>query len=565
MKIILCAVNSAYYHKSLTNAILLRELEKSSECVCAEFSINQSISQTVETLYELKGDIYMFSCYIWNIEFIRKVVSDLKKVTKCIVVLGGSEVAHSPRQILATIPETDYVVCCEAEAVIERVAAFISLKQSPDYLPNVYSHRTIHKSPLKSRFQFASRVFPYDEDYIKDNEDKIIYYESMRGCPYSCTYCLSSADRKVSFISAEQTENELMFFINKKVKQVKFVDRTFNADSERAKQIIRFITENNICTNFHLEMRLDIMDDELISLLSAAPAGYFQIEAGLQSANPLTLAAVHRDCDLDRFSHALEKLREPDNIHIHTDLIAMLPEETLRSFLSAFDFLYELRPHTIQTGFLKLLKGTELHAEAEMHGLIQSDYPPYEVLASSTMTHREYNLLKKFEVIVKRFVNSGFFGTIFSRLISDYEMKPHALVLLLINYYSQHDLFRQAQSADQLFRTFSDFLRKHKLPYDSVLVFDYLKNVSLTLPDFLNESVKKLSGTDTADFIKANAEYLKSYESLKDLTEKQIFRKISVYKFDALFNEECFLFVDEQEKTASGQKKHAVLQNITTA
>ena len=565
MKIILCAVNSAYYHKSLTNAILLRELEKSSECVCTEFSINQSITQAVESLYELRGDIYMFSCYIWNIEFIRKVVSDLKKVTKCVVILGGSEVSYSPRQILASIPETDYAVCGEAEAVIERVAAFISLKQNPDYLPNVYSHRTINKSPLKTHFQFSSRIFPYDEDYIRDYEDKIIYYESMRGCPYSCTYCLSSAEKRLSFISAEQTESELMFFINKKVKQVKFTDRTFNADAERAKQIIRFITENNICTNFHLEMRLDIMDDEMISLLCSAPAGYFQIEAGLQSANPLTLAAVHRDCDNDRFRHSLEKLREPDNIHIHTDLIAMLPEETLRSFLSAFDFLYELRPHTIQIGFLKLLKGTALHAEAEMHGLIQSDYPPYEVLSSSTMTHREYNLLKKFEVIVKRCVNSGFFGTIFSRLISDYEMQPHALVLLLINHYSQHDLFRQAQSADQLFRTFSDFLRKHKIPYDSVLAFDYLKNVSLILPDFLSESVKKLSGTDTADFIRANSDYLKSYESLKDLTEKQIFRKISVYKFDSLFSDECLLFIDEQEKTASGQKKHAVLQNITTA
>jgi hypothetical protein len=349
---------------------------------------------------------------------------------------------------------------------------------------------------------------------------------------------------------------------------VKFVDRTFNADLARAKHIVRFILANNISTNFHIELCLDACDDEFVELLKSAPLGFFQIEAGLQSVNKLTLSAVGRKTDFQAFRNTLLELGNNDNIRLHTDLIAMLPEETIDSFYKGFDFLFYMRPHIIQLGFLKVLKGTKLYSDVEKYKLVVSNHPPFEVLSTSTMNHEDFITLKHLEHLTEKYYNSGGFSKTLTDMVYSKSYAPHEFFLRLIGYFKKNRLFDGAYSQKDMYRFLYEFLLECGYEDMSYLAYDYIKNVSFVLPNYLRSYAQGMSKEDTFEFIKANRDLINTFESLSALSAKEVFKKVAIYRFmdkvdsyDSLLDGNLILFVDEFEETVKKQRKHMVVQD----
>ncbi|MDR2519975.1 MAG: DUF4080 domain-containing protein [Eubacteriaceae bacterium] len=563
MKAIICAVNASYIHSSLAGAILLQEARKACEAELLELNINQSLDQSLAALYEAQGDIYLFSCYIWNVDYIRALVSDLKKVRNCIVAVGGPEVSSSPADALCAIPDADFVVEGEAEGSVDRMISMLMANRMPDlYIGNVYSHRTLDKASAPVPFSFSDRPFPYEGLDMSAYENKIIYYETMRGCPHRCSYCLSGADGELRFLALEKIEEELLFFMRNKVPLVKFVDRTFNANPSRAKHIVRFILSHNISTCFHFEVCLDTFDEQLAELFAGAPKGYFQMEAGLQSVNQRTLSDIGRKSDIVKFRKTLHRILENDNVKVHADLIALLPEETLESVFYGFDFLFYLSPHEIQLGFLKILKGTKLHKETEKFGIVPSQSPPYEALKTCHITFAEKTLLKKIAYLCERYYNSGGFRETLSQLTIMHDIAPHVLFTQMADYFTQEGLFLRSLSQKELYAHMDGFLSSYGLEMSSHLAFDYINAVSIFLPPFLKKAVVEVEKQDIYQFLKDHASLVDSFDSLKGKTPKEVAKKTAVYKFRGMFEFEPVLFIDENEETTRPQKKRVVIKNF---
>lgn len=559
MKILICSLNSSYTHTSLSAAILHSQLANMADCTVAEFTINQKIGDIVSRLYNHDADIYMFSCYIWNIKHIRQIAGDLKKLKRCLIVWGGSEVSFNPHETLIESPEVDYILSGESEFYAVRFMSMLLCGENVNALPNVFSHKTPDKKITPQASVFAQRKLPYTKEFIKLNKNKILYYETARGCPYRCSYCLSSIDKKMRFVPVERVFDELKLFIGCGARQVKFIDRTFNANPIRARQIIQFILDNNVSTNFHFEMCLDTLDDKTMDLLIKAPVGYFQIEAGLQSINCATLEQINRKNDLVRFAEVFEKLRRNDNIHIHADLIAMLPHETLESFLKGYDYLFCLKPHMLQLGFLKMIKGTPMRKDSKKLGMIYSSNPPYETLATPTMNFEDYQLLKKLANLTEKYLNSGCYETTLSQLQRLYYPAPHSFMLALIAYFEEKQLFDRDLSKQDYVKALYEFMLSNDVKLTDNLAFDYIKSVSLSLPDYLGQCVQIMKKEEAFRLIKANPQIFEEYITLSKLPAKEIYKKILIVRFKGLFNGKTILFVNENEYSVSKHRKHKIL------
>jgi len=564
MKAVVCSVNSSYTQSSLSGAIVYREAQKAMPSSFAELSINTPKQTALATLYEMQGDIYLFSCYIWNIEYIRPLIADLKKVRKCTVIIGGPEVSHSPSDALCTIPEADFAVLGDAESVVERMLSFLRVGRMPDlYLGNVYSHRTIDKRPAPVNFDFATREFPYDEERLRACEGKIIYYETMRGCPHSCTFCTSGEDKTVSYVPLDRVKEELDIFIQREVPLVKFVDRCFNGNLSRAKEIVRYILKHNRSTCFHFEVNLDGFDEELTELLASAPQGYFQLEAGLQSINKRTLYHIKRRNNIPRFRETMKAILEKGNIEIYADLIALLPEETLESFFAGYDFLYYLGVHHLQLGFLKVLKSTAMHRDADRFGIRYSDTPPYEALRTTHISFAEKELLKKVAYLTDRYYNSGLFKETLQQISGAHDIAPHVFMTQFAAYFDEHDLWGSSLSQKSLYAHLAGFLKGYGLDLSSYLAYDYINGVSAFLPPFLRDSVAVVDKTEVFAFLRANPGFADSFETLKGKTPKAVFKSVAVYKFRDLFEGEPVLFIEgEDEGGVRAKKKHAILKGL---
>ncbi len=427
-KVILAALNAKYIHSNLALRYLSRfqDNHKRYHIITKEFTINQQMDFIVEELFRLQPDVVLFSAYIWNVETLRQLYPLLKKILPdCIIAFGGPEVSYESEAFLEENPAVDLVMRGEGEMVFTKLLSHWNENQpaSMEEIGSLTFRKegeiisTIQEEPL----ELALLPFPYEEDF-SDIQNQIIYYESSRGCPYQCGYCLSSVENGVRFVPLEKVLPDLQKFLDAKVPQVKFIDRTFNCRKSHAMAIWKYLHEqDNGVTNFHFEITADIIDEETIDFLKTVRKGLFQFEIGVQSTNPHTIHAINRNVDFKKLSGIVKQIKAGGNIHQHLDLIAGLPHEDYASFGKSFNDVYGLEPEQLQLGFLKVLKGSMLHQKQKEYEIIYHDMAPYEVLTTHVLPYDDTLRLKYIEEMVETYYNSGKFLYTLAYLVPLYD------------------------------------------------------------------------------------------------------------------------------------------------
>ena len=413
MKILLAACNAKYIHSNLAVYDLKAYSSDYDEhVILREYTINQPKDEILKDIYSSGADVVCFSCYIWNISFVRELIRDLVKILpKTAFWAGGPEVSYDAEKFLTEMPEMTGVMVGEGEKTFHDLLEFyIDGKDSLEEISGI-AYRTGDKIIHNGwRELMDLSAIPFVYEHLEKFENRIIYYESSRGCPFSCSYCLSSIDKKLRFRDLELVKKELQFFLDHRVPQVKFVDRTFNCKHEHAMTIWKYILEHdNGVTNFHFEISADLLREEEMELMSQMRPGLIQLEIGVQSTNPETIRAIHRHMDLKKLEHCVNRVHSFRNIHQHLDLIAGLPYEDYDTFHQSFNDVYRMKPDQLKLGFLKVLKGSLMQKEAEVYGIVYKEKEPYEVLSTNWLTYGEVLKLKMVESMVEVYYNSGQF------------------------------------------------------------------------------------------------------------------------------------------------------------
>ena len=413
MKILLAACNAKYIHSNLAVYDLKAYSSDYDEhVILREYTINQPKDEILKDIYSSGADVVCFSCYIWNISFVRELIRDLVKILpKTAFWAGGPEVSYDAEKFLTEMPEMTGVMVGEGEKTFHDLLEFyIDGKDSLEEISGI-AYRTGDKIIHNGwRELMDLSAIPFVYEHLEKFENRIIYYESSRGCPFSCSYCLSSIDKKLRFRDLELVKKELQFFLDHRVPQVKFVDRTFNCKHEHAMTIWKYILEHdNGVTNFHFEISADLLREEEMELMSQMRPGLIQLEIGVQSTNPETIRAIHRHMDLKKLEHCVNRVHSFRNIHQHLDLIAGLQYEDYDTFHQSFNDVYQMKPDQLQLGFLKVLKGSLMQKEAEVYGIVYKEKEPYEVLSTNWLTYGEVLKLKMVESMVEVYYNSGQF------------------------------------------------------------------------------------------------------------------------------------------------------------
>ena len=413
MKILLAACNAKYIHSNLAVYDLKAySSDYDREVLLREYTINQPKDEILKDIYGSGADVVCFSCYIWNISFVRELIRDLAKILpETAFWVGGPEVSYDAEKFLTEMPEMTGVLVGEGEKTFhDLLEYYVDGKGSLGEIRGIAYRdgEEIRHNGWRELMNLSEIPFVYQ--HLEEFENRIIYYESSRGCPFSCSYCLSSIDKKLRFRDLELVKKELQFFLDHKVPQVKFVDRTFNCKHEHAMAIWKYILEHdNGVTNFHFEVSADLLRDEEMDLMAKMRPGLIQLEIGVQSTNPETIRAIHRHMDLDKLERCVDRVHSFRNIHQHLDLIAGLPYEDYDTFQHSFNDVYQMKPDQLQLGFLKVLKGSLMQEEAEKYGIVHKEKEPYEVLSTNWLPYRDVLKLKAVESMVEVYYNSGQF------------------------------------------------------------------------------------------------------------------------------------------------------------
>lgn len=540
MRFLLCGINAKYIHSNLAifslKAYADRKKIPGAEIILKEYTINNYVEDILQDLYEAKADIIIFSCYIWNISFVRELAAELKKVSPEVKIwAGGPEVSYAANKFLMENPAFDLIMQGEGEEVfselirltveekcrikdvykqseskkvlseivekrysIERKQAVKEEKDIEDKHfageDNVYPTNYIDMSKLQKLQGIAVRDFsgeaalgnaesnignktkiintgfatlmdmdtiPFVYEDFHLFEHKILYYETSRGCPFCCSYCLSSVDKTVRFRSLPIVKKELDAFLEAKVPQVKFVDRTFNCNRQRAIDIWSYLVEHdNGITNFHFEISSDLLGEEELELFAKMRPGLIQLEIGVQSTNGETVDAIHRHMDLDKLFHYVDRVHELGNIHQHLDLIAGLPYENYERFGCSFDDLYAHEPDQLQLGFLKVLKGTMMEEEVKKYSILYRNQPPYEVLGTKWLSYDEIILLKGVEELVELYYNSGQYTLTLKYAVPFFE-SPFRFYEMFSAWYRGKGYHKLNHNRLEKYNILREFLREH--------------------------------------------------------------------------------------------------------
>lgn len=504
MKVTLVGINAKYIHSNLAVRYLKSYTEDLNyECNIREFSINDKVERVVEELIKEKSDVITFSCYIWNIEFVKAVVNLIKIINNDVqIIYGGPEVSFDGKTFLENNPG-EYLIEGEGEIAYRKLILhklqLQNQKQCNDInlgdIKGLYykKENKVFYSGGKCNMDINEVVFPYKES--DDLSNKIVYYEASRGCPFGCKYCLSSVDRKVRFRDIEKVKQELKFLIDKKVRLVKFVDRTFNCKESFSIEIWKFIIEQDTETKFHFEISADILTEKEIELLSKAPKGRIQFEVGVQTTNNNILRNIDRHVNFEKIKEKVEEVKTLKNISQHLDLIAGLPGEDFKSFKNSFNDVYEMKPEEVQLGFLKILKGSPMEMEADKWGMKYSPYPPYEILETNSISYHELMELKKVEEVVDKYYNSGKFHNILSYFIPKFE-EPFEFYYSLGKFFDEKGYFYRNISAADYYNVFMDFnsekVKEENYILREVIKYDYLMfNKRRGIPSFLRDEMSK--------------------------------------------------------------------------
>lgn len=414
MKILLAACNAKYIHSNLAVYDLQAYAsEYADHIVLKEYTINQQKDDIMRDIYLEHPDVVCVSCYIWNLSFVKELMADLTKILPGVDFwAGGPEVSYDAEKFLTENPEFKGVMVGEGEETFKELAGYY-VEKNPQDLKDMTGicfkegDQIIHNG-WRQIMDLSKIPFIYKD--LSDFKNRIIYYESSRGCPFSCSYCLSSIDKKLRFRDTEMVKKELQFFIDNKVPQVKFVDRTFNCKHDHAMAIWKYINEHdNGVTNFHFEISADLLREEELQEMSTMRPGLIQLEIGVQSTNPDTIKAIHRTMDFEKLKGIVDRIHSFGNIHQHLDLIAGLPYEDYDSFRHSFNDVYALKPQQLQLGFLKVLKGSHMMEMCQEYGIVYKTREPYEVLSTKWLDYDHVLKLKTVENMVEVYYNSGQF------------------------------------------------------------------------------------------------------------------------------------------------------------
>ena len=454
MKVLLAAINAKYIHSNLGiyslktyGEKMLKEwgLAEQAEISLAEYTINHQMEQILQDIYKRKPDVIGFSCYIWNISYVKVILADIKKVLPDVKIwAGGPEVSYHGEAFLKEEPAVDLVMMGEGEITFAHFLKALlegeDLKQVPGLMVR-NADGTFTNTGFRQVMDMSQIPFPYAFMDMKELEHRIIYYESSRGCPFSCAYCLSSIDKKLRFRSLDLVLPELEWFLQAKVPQVKFVDRTFNCKKSHAMAIWQYIRDHdNGVTNFHFEIAADLLDKDELDLLSTMRPGLVQLEIGVQSTNEKTLEAIRRKTDIEEIREITETINSWHNIHQHLDLIAGLPWEDLESFKKSFNDVYEMEPEQLQLGFLKVLKGSYMEELIPDCDLLYSAAPPYEVLCTKWLSYGDVLELKDIEEMTEVHYNSRQFTCTLKELEKEFDT-PYEMFSFMAGYYNKNHLF----------------------------------------------------------------------------------------------------------------------------
>ncbi len=414
MKILLVACNAKYIHSNLAVYDLQAYAsDYADHIVLKEYTINQQKDDIMRDIYLEHPDVVCVSCYIWNLSFVKELMADLIKILPgADFWAGGPEVSYDAEKFLAENSEFKGVMVGEGEETFKELAGYY-VEKNPQDLKDMTGicyrdgDQIIHNG-WRQIMDLSSIPFIYKD--LSEFKNRIIYYESSRGCPFSCSYCLSSIDKKLRFRDTETVKKELQFFIDNKVPQVKFVDRTFNCKHDHAMAIWKYINEHdNGVTNFHFEISADLLREEELQEMSTMRPGLIQLEIGVQSTNPDTIKAIHRTMDFEKLKGIVDRIHSFGNIHQHLDLIAGLPYEDYDSFRHSFNDVYALKPQQLQLGFLKVLKGSHMMEMCREYGIVYKTQEPYEVLSTKWLDYDHVLKLKTVENMVEVYYNSGQF------------------------------------------------------------------------------------------------------------------------------------------------------------
>ena len=434
MKILLTAINAKYIHSNLAvynlrayAAHYAKGMDDSDTVEIGEYTINNQMEDILEGIYKAKPDVLMFSCYIWNIAYVEELSEEFHKLCPEVPIwVGGPEVSYETESFLRQHPQITGVMIGEGEKTFCELAEYYAgeirsdkeaketqkIKQSAKLreiagIAYRNEEEIIFTAP-REMLDLSDIPFCYDK--AGDFKTRIIYYESSRGCPFSCSYCLSSVEKQLRFRDTELVKKELQFFIDREVPQVKFVDRTFNCNHVHAMEIWSYIKEHdNGITNFHFEISADLLREEELALIGTMRPGLIQLEIGVQSTNGATIKEIHRTMQLERLKEVVKKVQKHENIHEHLDLIAGLPFEDYDTFARSFDEIYELRPNQLQLGFLKVLKGSYMYEHAKEYEIAYHSRPPYEVLKTKWLPYEDVLKIRQVEEMLEVYYNSGQF------------------------------------------------------------------------------------------------------------------------------------------------------------
>lgn len=495
-KFLLVAINSKYIHSNLAVYCLKAATAYSDKVYIREFTINNQLEDILKNIYLEKPDVIGISCYIWNINYVKELLPELNKVLPGVKIwLGGPEVSYNTEEYAGRYENVAGVIKGEGEAVFKELMDCYMEGREKD-IPSIPGITTVSDgkiidNPCTLVYDMSDSVMPYYAAGYKEDDykNKIIYYESSRGCPFSCSYCLSSVDKHLRFRNTELVLTDLNVFLDNKVALVKFVDRTFNCNREHSRKILRFIRDNdNGITSFHFEIAADILEDEDIRIMNSLRPGLIQLEIGVQSTNQDTIKAIHRVMNLDKLRNNVTAIRKCRNIHMHLDLIAGLPYEDINSFRKSFNDIYDMKPDNLQLGFLKLLHGSLMREEKDKYGIVARDIPPYEVLYTKYLSYDDILKLKQVEKVLDMYYNSNMF-VLSVRYLSGSFDDSFAMYELLSECferrYSDGSLPSRNGKFELLYDFAGDYLNEHDMMvFGEMLRFDmYLRDNVKSLPE----------------------------------------------------------------------------------
>lgn len=539
MKVLLVAVNAKYIHSNLAIYSLKANCgEYEQQVKLMEYSINQYPEEIFRSLYQEKADVVCFSCYIWNVGIIEQVAGWLHQVAPHIRIwLGGPEVSFDVSQRLERCRFLEGIMYGEGEDTFKELMSVWNNTMSVDAVFGIGYRDAdggIHMNPSRDFVDMSHLKFVYTKP--EDFKNKIIYYETSRGCPFLCSYCLSSVEKKVRFRDLALVKAELGQFIDWEVPQVKFVDRTFNCKREHSMEILRFIKERDRGkTNFHFEITADLLTEEELEFMAGLRPGVIQLEIGVQSTNPETLREIRRYVSFEKLTGIVNRIHAGKNIHQHLDLIAGLPFEDLNRFKQSFNDVYALKPEQFQLGFLKVLKGSYMREKAEDYGLIYRPEPPYEVMATKWLSYDDLLVLKGVEEMVEVYYNSRQFENALDWLEKKFE-SAFAMYETLAKYYEDQGLNGVNHSRMARYEILLNFA-KNTLYKEEIHLFTQI----LTYDLYLRENVKsRPAWASEQDPYKASyVEFFRNEENreryfggYEDYTTKQIQRMTHIEYFD---------------------------------